>query len=32
MMGKSEEFADFIKRDARKWSDVLRVAGVKIDQ
>jgi len=32
MLGKPEEFADFIKRDARKWSDVLRVAGVKIDQ
>jgi tripartite-type tricarboxylate transporter receptor subunit TctC len=32
MTGKPEEFADFIMHDARKWSDVLRVAGVKIDQ
>jgi tripartite-type tricarboxylate transporter receptor subunit TctC len=31
MPGSPEEFARFIKVDARKWSEVLRSAGVKVE-
>jgi hypothetical protein len=31
MPGSLEEFARFIQVDARKWSEVLRSAGVKVE-
>jgi tripartite-type tricarboxylate transporter receptor subunit TctC len=31
MQGSPDEFAAFIQRDARKWSEIVRAAGVKIE-
>ena len=31
LMGSPQDFADFIAAEARKWAEIVKLAGVKVD-